>query len=452
MLISLVLTAYQSMRTPICACVMGSRQLSRQLGPSRAISGHLGPLLLVLALPGSAALTPSPPPGARPGWGAASSSNFRYPDLYATTAAATALGPPNCARGGAGCLNPPRPAQLVAPPAVFESRNPSCADPTAGAGCQRLPTVTSSVATQAMPGAIPAVAYHLKPGSLWHPTTDDELPSNNGFSVKELSGHLSDNPVLRCSDIDSDGDMDLLFAHNQYLHIYFYNEGHFEWAQSIEVGDKDQPGGDGLANWAAIRDFAVGDINGNGHVDLVLAVHDGSGPDQPNRLFINDGNGAFTENTGSALALHTYPSTRVVLADINGDGHLGIWRRTHTCTCACVRHAPPLPLSLPLSLVVSLSRCLSHALPSLSLSLSHGSCYSLSLSLSLSLVVPLFLTRGLFHWCPSHSLSRSPPHAMDLSPSVPPPPHRTHLLSLSLTHCLSLTRSRSHTGCLSHTC
>ena len=351
MLISLVLTAYQSMRTTICACVMGSRQLSRQLGPSRAISGHLGPLLLVLALPGSAALTPSPPPGARPGWGAASSSNFRYPDLYATTAAATALGPPNCARGGAGCLNPPRPAQLVAPPAVFESRNPSCADPTAGAGCQRLPTVTSSVATQAMPGAIPAVAYHLKPASQWHPNTDDDLPDGQSY----LDAPPQNEVVLRCSDIDSDGDMDLLYAYRRFtgttaLYIYFYKESHFEWAQSIALHP------DTSQVYTTIQDVAVGDINGDGHVDLVLAVQGGSGPvggtdwmlGQPNRVFINDGNGAFTEDTGSALALQTYATKFVVLADINSDGHLGVWRCTHTCTYACMRHAPP-PFPLPLA-------------------------------------------------------------------------------------------------------
>jgi enediyne biosynthesis protein E4 len=65
---------------------------------------------------------------------------------------------------------------------------------------------------------------------------------------------------------------------------------------------------------------AVGDINGNGLVDIYFASLRGS-----NRLYKNLGNYRFEEITDEAGVAHDdFNSTGVVFADVNGNGHLDL--------------------------------------------------------------------------------------------------------------------------------
>ena len=65
---------------------------------------------------------------------------------------------------------------------------------------------------------------------------------------------------------------------------------------------------------------AVGDINGNGLVDIYFASLRG-----PNRLYKNLGNYRFEEITDEAGVAHDdFNSTGVVFADVNGNGHLDL--------------------------------------------------------------------------------------------------------------------------------
>ncbi|CAN5344940.1 VCBS repeat-containing protein [soil metagenome] len=65
---------------------------------------------------------------------------------------------------------------------------------------------------------------------------------------------------------------------------------------------------------------AVGDVNGNGLVDIYFASLDG-----PNKLYENLGNFRFRDITNEAGVAHEdYNSTGVVLADVNGNGYLDL--------------------------------------------------------------------------------------------------------------------------------
>lgn len=64
-------------------------------------------------------------------------------------------------------------------------------------------------------------------------------------------------------------------------------------------------------------DAALGDFDGDGDVDLLLAVEFGQ-----NRLLINDGTGRFTDATAGRLPSAAHDSEDIGIADFDGDGDL----------------------------------------------------------------------------------------------------------------------------------
>ncbi|MEM8710484.1 MAG: VCBS repeat-containing protein [Planctomycetota bacterium] len=103
-------------------------------------------------------------------------------------------------------------------------------------------------------------------------------------------------------DLDGDGDLDLVLA-------------------VVGGNPSERWEGDGDHGWTRVqqfdtddtRDVALGDLDGDGDLDLVTAV---SGP---NRVWLNDGSGNLTD---SAQGLGSATSQSVELADLDGDGDL----------------------------------------------------------------------------------------------------------------------------------
>ena len=62
----------------------------------------------------------------------------------------------------------------------------------------------------------------------------------------------------------------------------------------------------------------IADVNGDGKKDLVLDDSDSTAPDYSVRVEFGNGSGGFTESAGYGLA---NPAGRIVVADLNGDGH-----------------------------------------------------------------------------------------------------------------------------------
>ena len=150
-------------------------------------------------------------------------------------------------------------------------------------------------------------------GDLDIATGNDNAPCqiflNDGsgqFTLKGSFGKPSSVRSLKIADVDRDGDDDILVTCRGRSNSIYLNNGNAEFETGIEFG---------TATDSTI-DVEVGDVNGDGHNDLVLANRDG----QPNAWLINEGQQKFSAPV--AFGDPKSNSRSVTVGDFNGDGKL----------------------------------------------------------------------------------------------------------------------------------
>ncbi len=143
-----------------------------------------------------------------------------------------------------------------------------------------------------------------------------ETPALGGAVVQPFPG-----PGVALGDLDGDGYLDLVLAAGTPQSVVFRNDGTGTLAADAEFT------ADGGALPGA-NSVAVADLEGDGDYDLFLGTPD------DDRLLINDGSGAFTS---VVLSAEGHSTTSALFADLDGDGDLDL---------LCTRHSWPVDLRL----------------------------------------------------------------------------------------------------------
>lgn len=160
----------------------------------------------------------------------------------------------------------------------------------------------------------------LNNGSGQFTNVPSQLPPAPGHS---FSGELG--------DFDQDGDLDAVMGQGLYAefpssfarNLYLQNEG----AGNFTSQPTKLPG-----QLEFTRAITSGDVDGDGDLDLVLGNAktnaigaQAPGDLQPDRLYINDGAGNFSDATGTQLPVYAEWTSNVLLLDVDGDDDLDLF-------------------------------------------------------------------------------------------------------------------------------
>lgn len=133
-----------------------------------------------------------------------------------------------------------------------------------------------------------------------------------GYEASVAYAAGTDPIKVLAADVDKDGYVDLatLASNSRYVSVRLNNgDGTYAAAEEYDLGV-------GLA----ARGGAFGDINGDGHIDMVVANSSTGNNLTP---ILNDGDGTFTVGTAFAATASFYPDF-VGFADLDGDGDLDL--------------------------------------------------------------------------------------------------------------------------------
>ncbi|UHD47712.1 VCBS repeat-containing protein [Aureimonas altamirensis] len=145
-------------------------------------------------------------------------------------------------------------------------------------------------------------------------------PENPGHFIDVSATHLpqgdDQTEGLALADMTGDGTLDLVIASPAYPNRLFLNDGEGRFTDASDRLD--------LPVENETREVHVLDVNGDGHNDIVFfsitSNNAGFDKDPQTRLLMNDGEGNFTDETAERLPAHTFSSWAGTVVDFNNDG------------------------------------------------------------------------------------------------------------------------------------
>ena len=137
----------------------------------------------------------------------------------------------------------------------------------------------------------------------------------NAVSDSVLLGNrmLAQGAGVALGDIDGDGLVDVFLAKTQGCSALYRNRGGWKFEDVTESA------GVGVCNQHSSGTAFV-DVDGDGDLDLIVLSTTG-----PNAIFVNDGKGHFAEHRDLGLDTTGRGGTTLTMADVNGDGTLDLY-------------------------------------------------------------------------------------------------------------------------------
>lgn len=144
---------------------------------------------------------------------------------------------------------------------------------------------------------------------------ENELIFDDEFNIYTYRNFYNGGGVA-LGDIDNDGLIDIYFTGNRVSNKLYKNKGNLQFEDIT-----DQAGVSGQKSWST--GVSMADINGDGFLDIyVCNSGDIAGDDKQNELFINNGDGTFTESAEAFGLADKGFSTHAAFFDYDRDGDL----------------------------------------------------------------------------------------------------------------------------------
>ena len=135
----------------------------------------------------------------------------------------------------------------------------------------------------------------------------DAAPGTGYFMISANSLGDSSSRGVAVGDLDGDGDIDAVVANNGYSNRVWLNDSSGSFRDSSNsLGNHNSSGA------------SLGDVDGDGDLDALIANFFA----QPNRVWLNDGSGSFRDS-GSGMG--NLSSRGAALGDLDGDGDLDVF-------------------------------------------------------------------------------------------------------------------------------
>ena len=180
--------------------------------------------------------------------------------------------------------------------------------------------------------AEPALFELLPPGRTGV-TFANSLPEDTAFNILNYLYYYNGAGVA-VGDVDNDGLPDLYFSSNLGRNALYLNKGNYRFEDVTQ-----RAGVAGPEGWKT--GVTMADINGDGRVDIYVSAVTYLGMHGHNVLYVNNGDGTFTDRTVEYGLDFAGYSTQAAFFDYDGDGDLDMYLLNHsTHTERSVRESP----------------------------------------------------------------------------------------------------------------